>query len=97
MALQGRVPGLEITRTNDGFVAIRIRGPSSFFGSGEPLYVLDGIPITPGPNGRIGGLYAADIESIEVLKDPAQTALYGVRGGNGVIVIKTKQAPTRHK
>ncbi len=96
MALQGKVPGLEITRTTDGYVAIRIHGPSSFFGNGEPLYVLDGIPITPGPNGRIGGLFAKDIESIQVLKDPSETALYGVRGGNGVIVIKTKQASIKH-
>lgn len=92
LALMGKVPGLEVTRTSDGWVAIRIHGPSSFFGSGEPLYVLDGIPITPGPNGRIQGLNPKDIESIQVLKDPSETALYGVRGGNGVIVIKTKQA-----
>jgi TonB-dependent SusC/RagA subfamily outer membrane receptor len=97
MALQGSVPGLEVTRTSDGFVAIRIHGPSSFFGNGEPLYVLDGIPITPAPNGRISGLFAKDIESIQVLKDPAETALYGVRGGNGVIVIKTKQASSKPK
>lgn len=97
MALEGKVPGLEVTRTSDGYVAIRIHGPSSFFGSGTPLYVLDGIPITPGPNGRISGLFAKDIESIQVLKDPAETALYGVRGGNGVIVIKTKQASSRPK
>jgi TonB-dependent SusC/RagA subfamily outer membrane receptor len=95
MALQGQVPGLEVTRTSDGYVAIRIHGPSSFFGNGEPLYVLDGIPITAGPNGRIGGLFAKDIESIQVLKDPAESALFGVRGGNGVIVIKTKQASSK--
>jgi TonB-dependent SusC/RagA subfamily outer membrane receptor len=92
MALQGKVPGLEVSRTPDGFVSIRIRGPSSFMGGGEPLYILDGVPITPGPNGRITGLFAIDIESIQVLKDPSDTALYGVRGGNGVIVIKTKTA-----
>jgi TonB-dependent SusC/RagA subfamily outer membrane receptor len=97
MALMGKVPGLEVTRTNDGYVAIRIHGPSSFYGNGEPLYVLDGIPITPGPNGRITGLFAKDIESIQVLKDPSDTALYGVRGGNGVIVIKTKQASSQPK
>lgn len=96
MALQGKVPGLEVTRTFDG-VAIRIHGPASFFGNNEPLYVLDGIPITPGPNGTIKGLNPRDIESIQVLKDPAETALYGVRGGNGVIVIKTKTAPTPPK
>jgi len=97
MALQGKVPGLEVTRTTDGGVAIRIHGPASFFGNNEPLYILDGIPITPGPNGTIKGLNARDIESIQVLKDPSETALYGVRGGNGVIVIKTKTAPTTPK
>lgn len=96
MALQGKVPGLEVTRTIDG-VAIRIRGPATFFGNNEPLYVLDGIPITPGPNGTIKGLNPRDIESIQVLKDPSETALYGVRGGNGVIVIKTKTASTQQK
>jgi len=97
MALQGKVPGIEVTRTNDGGVAIRIRGPGSFFGNNEPLYILDGVPITPGANGSITGLNARDIESIQVLKDPAETAIYGVRGGNGVIVIKTKTAPTSKK
>lgn len=97
MALEGKVPGLEVTRTTDGSVAIRIHGPSSFYGSGTPLYVLDGIPITPGPMGRITGLNASDIESIQVLKDPEDTAIYGVRGGNGVIVIKTKTAQAKPK
>jgi TonB-dependent SusC/RagA subfamily outer membrane receptor len=97
MALMGKVPGLEVERTADGWVAIRIRGPASFYGSDAPLYILDGIPITPGPNGRISGLNPHDIESIQVLKDPAETALYGVRGGNGVIIIKTKQASTKPK
>jgi TonB-dependent SusC/RagA subfamily outer membrane receptor len=97
LALQGSVPGLDVTRTPDGGVAIRIRGPSSFFGSSEPMFVLDGIPITPGPNGRITGLNARDVESIQVLKNPSETALYGVRGGNGVILIKTKTAQVKPK
>jgi TonB-dependent SusC/RagA subfamily outer membrane receptor len=97
LALQGTVPGLDVTRTPDGGVAIRIHGPSSFFGSSEPMFVLDGIPITPGPNGRITGLNARDVESIQVLKDPSETALYGVRGGNGVILIKTKTAQVKPK
>lgn len=97
MALQGKVPGLEVTRSPDGSVAILIHGPSSFYGNEGPLYVLDGTPISAGPNGRIPGLNAKDIESIQVLKDPAETAIYGVRGGNGVIVIKTKQALTKPK
>lgn len=97
MALQGKVPGLQISRTADGSVAIQIHGPSSFYGNGGPLYVMDGIPITAGPNGSIPGLNAKDIESIQVLKDPSETAIYGVRGGNGVIVITTKQAHAQRK
>lgn len=97
MALMGKVPGLDVRSNGSGSVSIRIHGTGTFYGSSQPLYVLDGVPITPGPNGTIRGLSARDIESIEVLKDPDQTALYGVRGGNGVIVIKTKSAPTKKK
>jgi TonB-dependent SusC/RagA subfamily outer membrane receptor len=90
--LAGRFPGVEITRAADGGIAIRIRGPTSIVGSNQPLYVLDGIPIQPGPNGSLTGISPFDIASIEVLKDAAGTALYGVRGANGVVVIKTKRS-----
>ena len=89
--LKGRVAGVTVTRTEGG-IAVRIRGATSIYGSNEPLYVLDGVPITPGPGGSLTGIDPYDIESIEVLKDPADTALYGMRGANGVIVIKTKRA-----
>jgi TonB-dependent SusC/RagA subfamily outer membrane receptor len=89
--LKGRVAGVTVTRTEGG-IAVRIRGVTSIYGSNDPLYVLDGIPITPGPGGSLTGIDPYDIESIEVLKDPADTALYGMRGANGVIVIKTKHA-----
>jgi iron complex outermembrane receptor protein len=62
-------------------------------GSNEPLYIIDGTPVLPGPNGGLIGIDARDIASIEVLKDAANTAFYGVRGSNGVILIKTKHAP----
>jgi TonB-dependent SusC/RagA subfamily outer membrane receptor len=74
----------------DGSISVRIRGASSFYSGTEPLYVLDGIPIQPGPRGALTGINPNDIESIEVLKHPPATSLYGVRGANGVIVIKTK-------
>lgn len=90
--LKGRVAGVSVMRTTDGGIAVRIRGATSIYGSNEPLYVLDGVPITPGPGGSLTGIDPYDIESIEVLKDPADTALYGMRGANGVIVIKTKRA-----
>jgi len=70
---------------------VRIRGGSSIKGGNTPLYVLDGVVIDPGPNGYLTGVNLNDIESIEVLKEPAETALYGMRGSNGVIVIKTKR------
>ena len=89
--LKGRVAGVSVQRTSDGGVSVRIRGATSFYGSNEPLYVLDGVPITPGPGGALTGVDPYDIESIKVLKDPADTALYGMRGANGVIVIQTKR------
>jgi TonB-dependent SusC/RagA subfamily outer membrane receptor len=93
--LKGRVAGVTVTQTQGG-IAVRIRGITSLYGSNEPLYVLDGVPITPGPGGSLTGIDPYDIESIQVLKDPADTALYGMRGANGVIVIKTKR-PVRSK
>lgn len=93
--LKGRVAGVTVTQGQGGLV-VRIRGVSSFYGNNEPLYVLDDVPITPGPGGALRGIDPYDIESINVLKDPADTALYGMRGANGVIVIKTKR-PVRKK
>lgn len=93
--LQGRVAGVVVNRTADGGLAIRIRGSTSVYGNNEPLYILDGMPIDPGPNGSINGLNPYDIESIKVLKDPTDTAMYGSRGANGVIIIKTKKPGQR--
>ena len=89
--LMGRFPGVEVIRTSDGGFAVRIRGGSSIRSGNTPLYVLDGVVIEPGPNGYLTGINPNDIASIEVLKEPAETALYGVRGANGVIIVKTKQ------
>jgi TonB-dependent SusC/RagA subfamily outer membrane receptor len=93
--LMRRFPGVSVTRTSDGGIAVRIRGATSLYGSNEPLYVVDGIPIPPGPNGSLTGLNPYDIESIELLKDAVSTAMYGGRGANGVIVIKTKRPSGR--
>jgi TonB-dependent SusC/RagA subfamily outer membrane receptor len=89
--LQRRFAGVEVTRTAGGGISVRIRGATSFNASTEPLYVVDGMPIHAGPGGGLTGINPYDIASIEVLKDAASTAMYGVRGGNGVIVIKTKR------
>jgi TonB-dependent SusC/RagA subfamily outer membrane receptor len=90
--LGGKVAGLTVTRGTDGSLVMRIRGSTSFNGSAEPLYVVDGSPITPGPGGGLTGINPYDIESISVLKDAASLTMYGSRGANGVILIKTKQA-----
>src|SRR6266480_1019467 len=74
-----------------GGIAVQIRGPTSLSLSNAPLYVVDGVPIKPGPNGTLSWINPNDIASIEVVKDPAGTAMYGVRGANGVIIITTKR------
>jgi TonB-dependent SusC/RagA subfamily outer membrane receptor len=90
--LQARTTGADVTVRPDGSISVRIRGAVSFYGNTEPLYVVDGTPMTPGPRGVLSGINPYDIESIEVLKPPA-TTIYGVRGANGVVVIKTKRPP----
>jgi TonB-dependent SusC/RagA subfamily outer membrane receptor len=89
--LMTRFPGVWVARTPDGGLALRIRGAASINSSTEPLYVIDGVATQPGPNGSLTGVQAQDIETIQVLKDAASTAMYGVRGANGVIVIRTKR------
>lgn len=90
--LAGRVAGVTVSRAPDGGLAVRIRGTSSFYGNNDPLYILDGVPFQPGPNGSLTGVSPHDIESIRVLKDAADIALYGARGANGVIIIRTKRS-----
>ncbi|WP_229310500.1 TonB-dependent receptor [Larkinella arboricola] len=90
-ALTGRAAGVQVQQ-NTGApgapVSVRIRGTNSVQGSNEPLYVVDGFPIS-GSNPTI--LNNADIESMEILKDASATAIYGSRGANGVVIITTKQ------
>lgn len=89
--LANRVSGVRLGRAADGSLTVTIRGMTSWNTDNQPLYVIDGVPITPGPGGALSGLNPHDIDKIEVLKDPANTAMYGSRGANGVIVIKTKK------
>jgi TonB-dependent SusC/RagA subfamily outer membrane receptor len=95
--LMAKVPGVVVSRTQTGDIAIRIRGGSSAAGNNEPLYIVDGQEMIPQPGGGLSGLNPNDIESIKVLKDPASMSMYGSRGGNGVIVIKTKQSNRQAK
>ncbi len=115
-ALQGRAAGVQVS-TGDGSpgggINIRIRGTSTIMGSTEPLYIVDGFPVSSDNRSiHIGGglgetssegvalnvfpnalamINPADVESIEILKDAAATAIYGSRGANGVVIITTKR------
>jgi TonB-dependent SusC/RagA subfamily outer membrane receptor len=93
--IQGRFAGVEVVRLAGGGFSLRIRGAGSFMSSNEPLYVLDGVPLPQAPGGALVGVAPHDIERIEVLKDASSTALYGVRGANGVILITTKRGKGR--
>ncbi|MBS1525966.1 MAG: SusC/RagA family TonB-linked outer membrane protein [Bacteroidetes bacterium] len=104
LTLQGMVPGLFITQTTgvpgQAAVQSQIRGINNFLGSGDPLYVIDGVPFMPsmsfatfggGDGTQFNFINPNDIESISVLKDADATAIYGSRGANGVILITTKK------
>ena len=89
--IQGRFAGVQVIRLPGGGFSLRIRGAGSLVSGNEPLYVVDGIALPPAPGGALIGVDPRDIERIEVLKDAAATSSYGVRGGNGVILIRTKR------
>ncbi|HEX6431362.1 MAG TPA: SusC/RagA family TonB-linked outer membrane protein, partial [Niastella sp.] len=102
-ALQGRIPGLDITRTSGApgaGVNIQLRGNRTLNGtangqsgtSSTPLIIIDGFQ-----GGNISDLNPNDIESIEVLKDASSTAIYGWMGANGVIIVTTKRGKDRPK
>jgi TonB-dependent starch-binding outer membrane protein SusC len=88
--LAGRISGVIVTPAPGGGITVRIGGPTSFYSSQDPLFVVDGVPIEAGRNGTLSWLNPHDVESITALKDLSATAIYGARGANGVIVVKTK-------
>lgn len=92
-AIKGQVAGVDI-QANGGRPGenstVRIRGRRSISASNDPLYVIDGIPQISG-NAAVADINPQDIESMNVLKDAAATAIYGSRGANGVILITTKR------
>ena len=91
--LAGRFPGVDVLPAPGGGLIVRIRGTTTLSGDNQPLYVIDGMTIEPGPGGALMGINPADIEKIEVLKDIGSTGQYGSRGANGVILIRTKRGP----
>ncbi len=103
-AIQGQAPGVQVVNgsgTPGGAVSVRIRGVSSITANNQPLYVVDGIPVTAGSYAQLGAgnqstnalsdINPMDIESIEVLKDAAAASIYGSRASNGVVLITTKK------
>jgi TonB-linked SusC/RagA family outer membrane protein len=100
-ALQGKAAGVQISAQNGKLgqgITVRVRGAASVTAGSEPLYIVDGIPITSGdfssttaPTSALADLNTNDIESIEVLKDASASAIYGARASNGVVIITTKQ------
>ncbi|HEY2027438.1 MAG TPA: TonB-dependent receptor [Gemmatimonadaceae bacterium] len=108
-ALQGRAAGVQVTDGSGqpgSTSAVRIRGGNSISAGNDPLYVIDGVPVSSSANGTntttletqgvsglnpLSALNPSDIESIEVLKDASATAIYGARAANGVILITTKR------
>ncbi len=92
-AMQGKAAGVQITSNNrPGELGdVRIRGSRSLNASNDPLYVIDGIPMSVG---SMADVNPNDIESMEILKDASATAIYGSRGANGVILITTKKGKT---
>lgn len=109
-ALQGKVAGVNITQNSTGAAGssrVVIRGASSLTGNNQPLYVVDGIPISNDNNGSAGmwggsdggdgisSINSQDIASVSVLKGGAASALYGSRASNGVIIVTTKSGKGR--
>lgn len=92
--LKGRAAGVQVRQNSGepgGGITIRIRGTSSISSSNDPLYVIDGFQTEIGNQ-----VNPEDIESIEILKDAAATAIYGARGANGVVIITTRKGSKNH-
>ncbi len=106
-ALQGKVPGAQITQNSGGpgggGISVRLRGTNSFISGSDPLYIVDGVIIDNGsgqladlggrsnPQNRLADLNPADIDRVEIIRGAAAAALYGSRANNGVVQIFTKR------
>lgn len=106
-ALQGKVPGAQITQNSGGpgggGVSVRLRGTNSFIAGSDPLYIVDGVIVDNGsaqladlgirsnPQNRLADLNPNDIERVEIIRGAAAAALYGSRANNGVVQIFTKR------
>ena len=113
--LQGKIAGVQVTQNSGapgGATSVRIRGASSLNSSNEPLYVIDGVPMSGsnsvqgfdwmgGSNGQttvnpLASIAPSDIVSIDVLKDASACAIYGAAGANGVVLVTTRRGSAGH-
>ncbi|MDQ3995823.1 MAG: TonB-dependent receptor plug domain-containing protein, partial [Gemmatimonadota bacterium] len=106
-AMQGKIPGAQITQNSGGpgggGISVRLRGTNSFISGSDPLYIVDGVIIDNGsaqladlgirsnPQNRLADLNPNDIERVEIIRGAAAAALYGSRANNGVVQIFTKR------
>jgi TonB-dependent starch-binding outer membrane protein SusC len=106
-ALQGKVPGAQISQNSGGpgggGISVRLRGTNSFISGSDPLYIVDGVIIDNGssqltdlggrsnPQNRLADINPSDIERVEIIRGAAAAALYGSRANNGVVQIFTKR------
>ncbi|WP_109695903.1 SusC/RagA family TonB-linked outer membrane protein [Chitinophaga deserti] len=100
-AMQGKMAGVQVIASNGmpgGAISVRVRGVGSITGGLDPLYIVDGIQINSGDQTRnfptsnaLAGINPDDIESIQVLKDPASASIYGAQAANGVVLVTTKK------
>ena len=101
-AIAGRMAGVVVSQATGapgGGASVRIRGAGSLSAGNEPLYVIDGFPVTNDydqRNNPLNTINPADIDNIQVLKDASATAIYGSRGSNGVVLITTKSGKEGH-
>jgi TonB-dependent SusC/RagA subfamily outer membrane receptor len=89
--LQGRFPGVRVIQLPGGGIAVRVWPPGTFTGGKDPLYVVDGVPVSTVSGRGLDWLNPGDIASIRVLKDISETSAWGARGGNGVVLITTRR------
>jgi TonB-dependent starch-binding outer membrane protein SusC len=99
--IQGKASGVQIITNNGqpgGAITVKIRGNSALSGTGQPLYVVDGVPLDgrslQAGNNPLNFLNPSDIASIDILKDASATAIFGSRAAYGVIIINTKKGQT---
>jgi TonB-dependent SusC/RagA subfamily outer membrane receptor len=90
--LRARVPGLDVFTGPGGQLSLRVRGGAGGgFRGGEPLLVVDGMPVEGAVGGALAALEPRDVARVDVLKDAGSAAVYGSRAANGVVLITTRR------